>query len=231
MLSSLREALAEVAHSLIPVCVVVITLQFTLVWMPMEMFARFLMGAILVFGGLVLFLQGVRIGLLPLGEMMGSSMPNLGSVTGIIIVALILGFSVTVAEPDVRVLAHQVEAASGGQVDKGILIAAVALGVAVFVCLALVRILLGVPIAYPLGAGYLIILALIPFIPRHFLPVAFDAGGVTTGPLTVPFILSLGIGMTSVLGGKSPLSDGFGLVGLASIGPVLAVMLLGVIFG
>jgi hypothetical protein len=176
-------------------------------------------------------LMGVRIGLLPVGEAIGSSLVARGSVVILLGASFVLSFAVTVAEPDVRVLAYQVDLASQGRIGTGVLITAVALGVALFVALALLRILLGVPMAYLLAAGYGIVLILTLFTPPHFVAISFDAGGVTTGPMAVPFILALGIGTTSVLGGKSALGDGFGLVGLASIGPIIGVMLLGVILG
>jgi hypothetical protein len=136
----------------------------------------------------------------------------------------------TVAEPDVRVLAHHVDFVSEGRIAKSFLILTVALGVGIFVCMAVLRIILGVPISYLLAGGYLMIIVFSFFTTPDFVPIAFDAGGVTTGPVTVPFILALGIGTASVLGGRSSITDGFGLVGLASIGPVLGVMILGMLY-
>ena len=107
----------------------------------------------------------------------------------------------------------------------------VALGVAIFVGLAMLRIMSGIPLPVLLVGGYVLIFVLSMFTPPHFVPISFDAGGVTTGPMTVPFILALGVGVASVMRGKSVSADGFGLVALASIGPVLAVLLLGVLFG
>ena len=100
---------------------------------------------------------------------------------------------------------------------------------AFFVAMAMLRILLGFPIAYLMAAGYIIIIILSFFTPVEFVPVAFDSGGVTTGPMTVPIILALGLGFSSVLAGKSAMSDGFGLIGLASIGPVIGVMVMGMV--
>jgi hypothetical protein len=136
-----------------------------------------------------------------------------------------------VAEPDVRVLAMQVDRVSNGEISKNFLIYTVAAGVAFFVGLAMLRIILSIPISYLLVASYGLVFLLAAFTPAHFLPVSFDAGGVTTGPMTVPFILALGVGVASVLGGKTASADGFGLVALASIGPILAVMLLGLFYG
>jgi len=140
-------------------------------------------------------------------------------------------FAVTVAEPDVRVLALQVDMVSGGQIPGSLLVLTVALGVGIFVALALLRIVLNVPITYLLAGGYGVVIVLSLFTPATFVPVAFDAGGVTTGPMTVPFILAIGLGTASVLRGRSNLADGFGLVGLASIGPIIGMMVLGLVFG
>ncbi|NLI33951.1 MAG: DUF1538 domain-containing protein [Deltaproteobacteria bacterium] len=230
MLSGLKHSLIEAFQAVTPITAVVIILQVSLVSLPTVTFLRFLIGAFLVMLGLLFFLHGVKIGLLPMGELIGEELPKRGSLWFILLIAFVLGFVVTVAEPDVRVLAHQVDVVSEGNIGRGLLILTVALGVGVFVCMAMLRIVLGTPIAYLFAVGYLLVLLLSAFTHPNFVPIAFDAGGVTTGPVTVPFILALGIGTTSVLGGKSPASDGFGLVGLASIGPVLGVMLLGMIY-
>lgn len=229
MASGVKESIREVLLAVAPITLVVVLLQVSIIHMPLVFFARFLIGAALVTIGFFLFLQGVKTGLLPMGEMMGAELPKRAGLPLILLMAFFLGFVVTIAEPDVRVLAYQVDFVSQGQIGKSPLILTVAIGVGVFVCLAMLRIILGIPIAYPLAGGYLAILVLSLFTPPDFVPIAFDAGGVTTGPVTVPFILALGIGTTSVLGGRSSLSDGFGLVGLASIGPVLGVMVLGIL--
>jgi hypothetical protein len=231
MLKELREIFWEVFQAVLPIIVVITLLQLFIIRMPATAFLQFLIGAVLVTLGLFLFLMGVRVGLLPVGEAIGSALVSRGSVVILLCGAFILGFAVTVAEPDVRVLAYQVDLASGGQIGAGILITAVALGIAVFVTLALLRMLLGVPMAYLLAGGYGIVLLLTFITPPDFVAISFDAGGVTTGPMAVPFILALGVGTASVLGGKSALRDGFGLVGLASIGPIIGVMLLGVFLG
>lgn len=149
----------------------------------------------------------------------------------IVIFGFLLGLVVTIAEPDVRVLATQVEQVSNEGISKGILIFAVAVGVGLFVALAMFRIVFNVSIVLLFTVGYAIVFAVAAFAPPIFVPVGFDSGGVTTGPLTVPFILSLGVGVATVIRGKSASSDGFGLVGLASLGPILSVLVLGVIYG
>lgn len=197
----------------------------------MQEVVEFLLGAIMVMCGLFFFLQGVRIGLLPVGRLIGSALPSYGSVYVLLIGAFALGVVITVAEPDVRVLAYQVDMVSGGHISSMALVLSVAVGVGVFVALSMVRLFLNIPLTVLLTGGYLIVLTLSFFAPPHYVAVAFDAGGVTTGPMTVPFILALGLGTAAVLGRRTALSGGFGLVGLASIGPVIAVLLLGVVLG
>ena len=230
-MQNIKDTVYEVIFAVLPVAAVVFILQFTLIWLPMEVFLQFLVGLIMVTAGLILFLVGVHLGLLPIGEMIGSALPNTGKASLVVLFGFLMGFVVTVAEPDVRVLATQIDLVSQGEISKNLLIFVVALGVAIFVGLAMLRIILNIPITYILIIGYGLVFVLAAFTPPHFIPISFDAGGVTTGPMTVPFILALGVGVARVLGGQSTSADGFGLVALASIGPVLAVMLLGVIFG
>lgn len=231
MSKELSGLVREVLFAVLPITLIVCVLQVSLLHMPWEVFARFLLGALFVAGGLFLFLLGVKSGLLPMGESIGAQLPRSGSLAYLLVMAFLLGTAITVAEPDVRVLAHQVDFVSEGLVGRGLLIGVVAVSVGVCVAGAVLRILAGVPITRVLAAGYLLVLILSFFTPEAFLPIAFDSGGVTTGPVTVPFILALGIGTVSVLGGKNSFQEGFGLVGLASIGPILGVMVLGMVYG
>ncbi len=230
MSHSTKDNILEVVLAVMPITIVVILLQVMLINMPWILFSRFLIGAFMVMTGLFLFLQGVKIGLLPMGEAIGAELPKRGSMFFLLFFAFILGFMVTLAEPDVWVLVGFVDSVSQGLVNRYILVASVALGVGFFVAIAMLRTVLNIPIAYLLAAGYIVILVLSFFTPSDFVPISFDAGGVTTGPVTVPFILALGLGVAAVLGGRSSLKDGFGLIGLASIGPVLGVMILGIIY-
>ncbi len=229
-MKKIKETALEVLFAVIPITIVVILLQISVMRLPMSTILQFFIGLLMVSAGLILFLLGVHIGLLPVGELIGAVLPKTGKIWLVVFFGLLLGFVVTVAEPDVRVLAIQVDMVSQGVISRNVLIYAVALGVAISVGFAMVRIILDIPINYLLTAGYALVFILASFTPAHFVPISFDAGGVTTGPMTVPFILALGIGVTSVLAGKSSSSDGFGLVALASIGPIIAVLLLGVIY-
>ena len=231
MFNDVKEILLEVLMSIGPIVLVIALIQLFLIRTPISLFWQFIAGSALVTTGLFLFLVGVRISLLPIGEMIGSELVSRGSLLFLLLATFIFGFVITVAEPDVRVLAHQVDIASRGTIESGLLITAVALGVGFFVSLAILRIILGIPIAYLLATGYILIVIISFFTPPDFVAISFDAGGVTTGPMAVPFILALGVGATSVMGGKSSIAEAFGLIGLASIGPVIGVMILGVIYG
>jgi len=230
-MEKIKEVVKEVVFAVLPIAILMIMLQYTIIFMPAEVFLKFLVGVLMVGIGLILFLLGVQIGFLPMGELIGSALPKTKNAWLVVAMGFVLGFIVTVAEPDVRVLATQVDLVSQGNIPKNVLIYTVAAGVGFFVALAMLRIILNFSINYVLIIGYLLVFVLAAFTPEQFVPVSFDSGGVTTGPMTVPFILALGVGVASVLKGKSASSDGFGLVALASIGPILAVLLLGVIYG
>ncbi len=225
-----KEIFKEVLYAMLPLSLVVVLLQFILLKLPGEVILQFLLGVIMVGGGLFLFLLGVQVGLLPIGELIGSTLPKTGKLWMVLLFGFLLGFVVTLAEPDLRVLSLQVDMVSQGAVGRNLLIFAVSSGVALFVSLALLRIFFRIPIIYFLISGYGLIFLLASFTSPEFLPISFDAGGVTTGPMAVPFILALGVGVSSVLGGRSTTADRFGLVALASMGPVLAVLLLGVFY-
>ncbi|AUJ24846.1 DUF1538 domain-containing protein [Virgibacillus dokdonensis] len=230
-MDNIKETIVEVVQSILPITIVITLLQFTLIWLPIETFIQFLIGVFMVGIGLILFLLGVNIGMLPVGEMIGSALSKTKMVWLILFFGVLLGSVVTIAEPDVRVLSTQVDQVSNGEISKTVLILAVALGVGIFVGLSLMRIIFSIPITYILAGGYGLIFILAAFTPSSFVPISFDAGGVTTGPLTVPFIMALGVGVASVLRGRSASQDGFGLIALASLGPILSVLILGVIYG
>lgn len=232
-MQTVKDTIWEVVYAILPITILVLVLQYTLIWLPFESVLQFLIGVIFVSVGLVLFLIGVHIGLLPVGEMIGSALPKTGKVWVILVFSFVLGFAVTVAEPDVHVLSGYVDQVSDGAIAKWTLIIPVAIGLGVFVSLSMARIILRISIKWVLIAGYSIVfaLALSPWMPADFIPISFDSGGVTTGPMAVPFILAFGVGIASVLRSDDKAADGFGLVALASIGPIIAVLLLGIFYG
>jgi len=227
MVNEIKKELFEVIRSVGPISVVVFLFLF---YISKVDITSFLVGLIMVILGITLFLLGINLGFLPFGEAIGSELPMRGSLSFLLIFSFIIGFITTIAEPDVRVLSTQVDYVSNGAIPQLLLVLSIGFGIGIFVSLAMLRIVYGIGYPYLFIPGYIIIIILSLFTPQSFVAIAFDAGGVTTGPVTVPIILSLGIGISSVLGGKSALSDGFGLIGLASMGPVISVMLLGVLY-
>jgi hypothetical protein len=230
MLSYLKNKSLEVLKAMLPLVAVIIILQFTVVKMPLAQFWQFLAGVVMAVSGMILFLVGLEIGILPMGQAIGAELPKRRSFPLLIIVAFLIGFVATIAEPDVIVLTGQIASVTGGEINATVLTAVIGIGIAFFVAMAILRIVFGFRMAYLLAASYLVIIILSFFTPAEFVPVAFDAGGVTTGPMTVPIILALGLGFSSALAGRSAISDGFGLIGLASVGPIIAIMLMGIIF-
>ncbi len=216
--------------SVVPIVIFVLLLEWILVPFTSQEILSFIVGAIFVSLGLILFLSGIKASLLQFGEAIGKTITLQGKLWMVIVLGFLVGFVVTVAEPDVQVLATQIDVVSSGVIGRYILVLFVALGVGIFVALSLLRILFNIPLLHLLFAGYLIILVLLVFSNPVFIPVSFDAGGVTTGPMTVPFILALGMGVSSFTKSRKTSEDSFGLVALASIGPIIAVLILGMMF-
>lgn len=224
----LKEKLLEVVYAIAPLTAIVFLLQFTLVKAPAPLFIQFLIGSLMVVGGVMLFFIGIDVGLLPMGRFIGTELPQKHSLLLIAAVAFSLGFATTIAEPDVLVLSSQVDAISGGVIAGNMVMYVMAVGVGIFVALAMLRIVFGYNMAYLLIASYAIVIILSFFTPAEFIPLSYDAGSVTTGILTAPIVISLALGLSSVLG-RSAVSDGFGLLGFASIGPIIAVMIIGIL--
>ena len=229
MIPLLREKLLEVLEAVAPLIVVVCLLQVTLIQAPIDLFLQFLAGSVLAIVGMLLLLTGIDFGILPMGRFVGAELPRRGSLALIIAVAFALGFATTVAEPDVLVLAGQVETASGGEVSRQAVVYVIAAGLGVFAAVSMMRIVTGWPMRYLLAAAYSTALVLSFFSSPAFVPLAFDAGSVTTGVLSAPVMLALAIGLSSVLAGRSGVSDSFGLLGFASIGPIVAVLIMGML--
>lgn len=214
-------------RGVLPVALVVIVLQLTFAGAPKELFFNFLISVIFAITGLAIFFLGAHLGLLPLGEHFGSMLARTGKFWLVFLFAVVLGYAITVAEPAVRVLAGHAETVSSGEISKVNLIHIVGLGVAIFMGLAVLRIIRGISLKIILAVSYTLVLLLTYLAPTRFIPIAYDSGGVTTGTVTVPFILSLGMGMALVLRTKDASNESFGMVALASIGPILAMLLLG----
>ncbi|MBO5196958.1 MAG: DUF1538 domain-containing protein [Lachnospiraceae bacterium] len=223
--SKFKEKLSETLMAVLPILLIVLLLCFTVAPIPPSILMTFLIGAVLLILGMLLFNVGVELSMTPLGERVGSIMTKSKKLIVIIPVSFIMGLVITISEPDLQVLAQQVPS-----VPNLVLILAVAIGVAIFLVLAILRMLFGIPLPYLLVLFYGIIFALTPLVPKDFLAIAFDSGGVTTGPMTVPFIMAFGVGIAAIRTDKHAANDCFGLVTMCSIGPILAVLLLGMIY-
>ena len=228
MFKIIRETTKEVLKALLPIILVIAILQFTVLHVSPEVFARFIIGSLMTIIGIACFLYGVRTGILPLGRDVGAALPERSSMWLIIIVALVFGFTVTYAEPGLIVLSNMSNAA--GNTNTAVFIFTVAGGMAILFTAAMARIILGFPTRYLLAIVYGIIVILAMFTPPDFLAMAFDAGSAAAGVFTVPMLLALGLGVVSVLARRSPLSDGFGLIGLACAGPIISILLWGVCY-
>lgn len=223
--TKLQEKLNESLAAVLPIIGIVLFLCFTIVPTSPSILMAFLIGAVLLVIGMTFFSLGAELAMTPMGERVGSRMTKTKKLWIMIILGFILGFIITVSEPDLQVLANQVPS-----ISNPVLIIAVACGVGLFLIFALLRMLFGIPLSHMLFIFYTIVFGLAFFVPKDFLAVAFDSGGVTTGPMTVPFIMALGIGISDIRSDKHAADDSFGLVSLCSIGPVIAVLLLGLIF-
>jgi hypothetical protein len=229
LLPLLREKLVEVVQAVGPLVGSVCVLLVVLVDGTGFVLLQFVVGAALVVAGMVLLFAGLDLGILPMGRFIGAELPKQGSVLLIVAVAFALGFATTVAEPDVLVLADQVDRASVGGIQEHMVLYVIAFGLAIFVAAAMVRIIYGFPIIHLLTGAYAAMIAFSFLTPTAFVALAYDAGSVTTGVLTAPVVIALAIGLSSVLAGRSAVSDGFGLLGFASIGPIIAVMVMGIL--
>lgn len=219
------EKVFESITAVIPITAIVLILSITIAPLTPGTLVLFLFGALMLIFGMGFFTLGVDMSMIPMGEGIGIKMSKAKKILIPLSVCLILGILITVAEPDLQVLAQQVSS-----IPNLVLILTVALGVGIFLVIAELRMLLKIPLSYTLVFFYSIIFVLTIFAPNYFIPVSFDSGGVTTGPITVPFIMALGIGMASVRSDKNSNSDSFGLIALCSIGPVLSVLILSICY-
>ncbi len=212
----------ETAKSVFPVILIVLALGLTIVPLEKTLLARFALGGLFLIFGLTVFLMGVGMGIEPMGERCGSALVAKKNLPLLLLCAFAIGFIVTAAEPDIQVFGDQVKSIFPF-VNKLAFTFAIAGGVGFFLLLGLLRTILNFPIKIFFFIFYSLLFALAFFAPQNFLPIAFDSGGATTGPMTVPFIMSLGLGVSAVRAAKNSDSS-FGLTGTASIGPVMAVL-------
>lgn len=221
----LKEKTLESLSAVLPITGIVLFISVFLVPMELGIFVMFLTGAIMMILGMGFFQLGAEMAMTKIGEGIGVQISKTRWIIMVILIGFIMGVIITISEPDLQVLAEQVPS-----VPNYTLILTVAIGVGLFLALAIIRILFQINLSITLIVLYILLIGASFLVPEEFLAVAFDSGGVTTGPMTVPFIMAMGVGLASVRSDKNAANDSFGLVALSSIGPVIAVLILGCFF-
>jgi hypothetical protein len=243
MLTLLRQGLASLLDSLrdlVPIVAVVAFFQLAVLGQPIPNLADLLIGTLMVVIGLTLFVQGLKLGLFPIGESMAWDFARKGSLMWLFVFAFALGFGTTVAEPALIAVAEEAaEVAAAGQmiddtdaareVYANGLRYTVALSVGLALVIGVLRILRGWPIQYLIIGGYIGVVIMTAFAPREIIGIAYDSGGVTTSTITVPLVTALGVGLASSIEGRNPMTDGFGLIAFASLTPMMFVMGYGIL--
>ncbi len=220
----------EAIQNLLPILAFFVVFQALYLKLPWERVAKVGQGLLLCLVGLTLFLFGVEYGFLPAGEKMGMVLGNQPLRWILIPLGFILGFIVTTVEPAVRVLSEEVDKVSSGYISAKLVMYAMALGVAGAVALGMVRVIYGLPIHYLIIPGYLLVIVILKFSSSTFTSIAFDAGGVATGPMITTFVVAITLGTADILEGRDPVIDGFGLIALVALFPIITALLLGLLF-
>jgi hypothetical protein len=241
MLRLIRNKLWAAFADLLPIIAVISFFQLVVIRQPLPDLAEVLTGAVLVVIGLALFVQGLEMGLFPIGENMAEALARKGSLFWLLLFAFALGFSTTVAEPALIAVADKAaETAS----QAGLLAAgeeamqryalglrlSVACSVGTAILIGVLRILQGWPVHYLIIGGYALVMLMTLIAPKEIIGIAYDSGGVTTSTITVPLVAALGVGLASIIRGRNPMLDGFGLIAFASLLPMIFVMGYGLIF-
>ena len=224
-MNHIMDAVKESLQSVLPICAIVLLLCVSVASLNTGVLVLFLFGSILLICGISFFTIGSSISMEMLGEGIGQQISKSKNIVSALVVCFVLGVLITVAEPDLTVLAQQVPS-----IPNSILIYSVGIGVGLFLAIAFIRNRKSIPLSRLLLVFYIIIIVLAFFAPDDFVPTAFDSGGVTTGPITVPFIMALGAGLAKMSKGKKARENSFGPVSLCSIGPILSVLLLSIFF-
>jgi len=231
-LNGLYQKLKEVTFAVLPIMAIVVLLHFAVYQLETDYFLRFIIGSVLIILGLSIFLYGVDIGITPIGSLVGKALAKSNKLIIVAAGALLLGFIISLAEPDLHILAGQIDAVTSGVISSLTILLIVSVGIAVMLAFGLIRIVYHVPLYLLLFVLYLIVLVLSLFAPPELLAISFDASGATTGALTVPFILAMALGVSTLKkDSKGAEKDSFGLVAIASTGAIIAVLIMSVSSG
>lgn len=230
MMQGFGDTIREVMMSLGPLAFLFLFSGIFSTKLPMKKVIEISAGFVLILLGLSIFLQGVYAGFLPMGKAIGEAFGIWRYRWLLVPFGFLLGFAGTMAEPAVRVLNYQVEKLTSGYIPQKIMLLTLSIGVGVAVSLAMFRILAGLPLRYIVMPGYILAFILMIFSKKSFIAIAFDSGGVASGPMTATFITSLTIGVASGIDGRDRLSDGLGLVALVALFPIITVLILGMLY-
>jgi hypothetical protein len=225
----LGQTFLTVFISLLPLVVLFLIFQFFYLRLPAKRVLNLFKGIALALLGVAIFLQGVRVGFFPVGREMGEILGAVSHKWVLMPLGFLLGFLATLGEPAVRVLSDQIERTSIGSIRKSVVLYTICVGVALFVALGMARIIYGIPLMYIVVPGYILAMVLLWPTDKTTICVAFDAGGVATGPMAVTFLLAITVGIASAMEGRDPVTDGFGLIALIALAPILSIMILGII--
>jgi Protein of unknown function (DUF1538) len=239
-ITKLLSALFGSVRDLLPIFLVIAFFQFVVLQQPLPDIGQILVGVLFVILGLTFFIHGLEQGLFPIGESMAKAFARKGSLVWLLIFAFCLGFGTTVAEPALIAVAAEAAtvAAQGGMIEEtevamtgyadGLRLT-VALSVGFAIVVGVLRILRGWALQWIIIGGYVVVVIMTMFAPREIIGIAYDSGGVTTSTITVPLVTALGVGLASSIKGRNPMIDGFGLIALASLTPMIFVMAYGMI--
>lgn len=238
--SLILQKIKNAGKDLLPIVLVIAFFQLVVLRQPLPQLGEVVIGGLLVVLGLTLFIEGLEMGLFPIGETMARALAEKGSLFWLLLFSFALGFSTTVAEPALIAVAAEAAdiAGKGGLIDPSPeslrhyalgLRMSVAVSVGLAILIGVLRILRGWPIHYLIISGYVIVMLMTTIAPKEIIGIAYDAGGVTTSTITVPLVAALGVGLASTIRGRSPLVDGFGLIAFASLLPMIFVMAYGLI--
>ena len=224
--AALVHMLKDSVKAVLPVSLIILILCFTVAPIDISAFTSFIFGSVMIVFGMALFSLGAEMSMTPMGEYVGAQMTKSKKIWLIIALSFAVGFMITMSEPDLQILAQYAPS-----IPKNFIIYSVSAGVGAFLVVAMLRILFGIKLKYLLMGFYAVVFTLAFFVDPDFWAIAFDSGGVTTGPMTVPFIMALGVGVASIRYDSKGGGDSFGLVALCSVGPIAAVLILGLMMG
>ena len=239
-LQAILTSLLESLRDLLPIILVIGFFQFAVLQEPIPNFGEIALGIIFVVIGLTMFVQGLNMGLFPIGETMARSFASKGNLFLLLVFSFALGFGTTIAEPALIAVADEaaIVAATGSMIEDSLqsmesyalgLRITVAFSVGLAIVVGVFRIIKGWPVQYLIIMGYSAVVIMTFFAPREIIGIAYDSGGVTTSTITVPLVTALGVGLASSIKGRNPMIDGFGLIAFASLTPMFFVMAYGMV--